>query len=249
MTCFVLTRLLILLILLPLWAAAPPAQTVSCKSPATLTSPVTVSIMSPMCYRYTVQRNSPFLSIELEASSGSLFNLYVRAGQVTSLSSGDKVNPSVITGRATYVVIRPAQGTYTIAVAPSGRSGRFTLRAATSSPTSTPSCSGSICTYPLVTTTGTGIVLGSRYGDQVILPVTLARAGTIEASARWTGTARNLTLYLYGASQTRASTSKTGPSAVTLSYRTTTSGKWTVVLVNSNTAGGTASGTVTVSTR
>jgi hypothetical protein len=242
-----LNRVLVLVSLLPLWAAVPPAQNVSCKSVATLTSPATTSATSPLCYRYTVPTNSPFLRIELEASNGGLFDLYVRAGQVTSLSSGDKVNPSAITGRATYAVVRPAQGSYTIAVVPSGKGGRFTLGATTSGSTSTnPSSSGSTCSYPLVTVAGTGIMVGSRFGDQVILPITTSRSGRIEAKATWTGTARSLTLYLYGAGQTRASASKTGSTGVTLSYDKGTAGKWTVVVVNSNTAGGTVSGTTTV---
>jgi hypothetical protein len=242
--------LLVLVSLLPLWAVVPPAQNVSCKSVATLTtSPATASATSPLCYRYTVQTNSPFLRIELEVSSGGLFDLYVRAGQVTSLSSGDKITPSAVTGRATYAVVKPAQGTYTIAVVPSGKGGRFTLKATTSGSSSTnPACSGNICSYPLVSAAGTGIVLGSRFGDQVILPITAGKSGRIEARATWTGTARSLTLYLYGAGQTKASASKTGPTGVTLTYDARTAGKWTVVLVNSNTAGGTASGTVNVTT-
>jgi hypothetical protein len=234
--------------------ASKAAAGVRCSKTTTLRQTVQQTTSALLCYKFSVTSTSSFLRLEFEPGSGS-FDLYLKPTSTTFLGASDQINASPISGQLTYALLNPQAGTYTIGVVPTGRSGRFSLAATTSTPTSnrpTQKCSSQSCTasYPLISS-GNGIALGSQSGDQAIFPLEIGDSGRIEVRATWTGTASTLSLNLYGPDQ-RTYRRVSGRSPLTLSYSVTNTDfrrgqAWQVSLLNSNSRGGSAKGQVVIS--
>jgi hypothetical protein len=247
-----LTFLLVSALLGPAQASYA-ATGVRCSNTATLRQTVQQSTSAPLCYQFSVTSTSSFLRLEFESSSGT-FDLYLGSGSTTFLSASDQINASPISGQLTYALLNPQAGTYTIGVAPTNSSGRFSLAATTATPLSnqpTQRCSSLSCTatYPLISS-GDGIVLGARSGDQVLFPIQIGASGRIEVRATWTGTASILSLSLDGPDQ-QTYRRLSGRSPLTLTYDVTSTDfrrgqGWQASLVNANSQGGSAEGQVVI---
>jgi hypothetical protein len=231
----------LLLALWPAMATPAQAQTVGCRSKLTLTQSASIN-GAIACFTVTAGRGSTALRLDLTVTSGS-YDLYVKAGNATSLTDADRVNVSAASSALSYVLIRPGTSPYTVAVVRTSRSGSARLSPVTYQ--ARLRCSGATCTatYPLTS------MPGSRYGDQAIFPVPISKAGRVSARVTWRGTAR-LSALLYGPSASKAGiiqsslARKDGASPLALAYDVrsnylTLGGKWSVALNNASRAGGT----------
>lgn len=235
---------LLLLTLGPAPATTAQTPAISCRSKPALTRQTNINATT--CFTVTPARGSTALRLDLAVTSGA-YDLYVKAGSVTSLAAADKVNVSAASSGLSYVFVNPGTGAYTVAVVRTGRSGAARLSPDTKY-AATLKCSGATCTvtYPLTS------MPGARSGDQVILPATINKAGRVQVAVNWKGTAR-LSAMLYGPSVSRTSVSQSslarrdGASPLTVTYdvRSTNlirGGKWSVGLSNASKGTGTVTG-------
>lgn len=244
------------LVLLSMVAVLPVRAQPSCARPASLSSSRAARGSSSTCYNFSVPKGQNVLLVTLEVTSGT-FDLYVKEGKTRSLSVADRVTASDVgrRGTASYALLQPATGTFTVGVEKSGSgSGSFSLTATTAGTgrnMPSLSCSGSTCraSYPL----GSTVSIGSVRDDQLVFPIAIGRTGRVVAGAtRSKGTATSLSLSLYGPSKSSRDPSPglyAGGSS-SLSYDVSSSdlrraGNWWISL--SNDRGGTvSSGTVTI---
>jgi hypothetical protein len=235
---------LLLLTLGPAPTTTAQTSTISCRSRPTLSRTTSIN-GATTCFTVTPARGSTALRFDLGVTSGA-YDLYVKAGSVTSLTAGDKVNVSAASSGLSYVLVNPGTGAYTVAVVRTGRSGGARLSPMTGY-AATLKCSGATCTaiYPLTS------MPGNRYGDLVILPAAISKAGRVQVEVSWKGTAR-LSAMLYGPSISRTSVTQSSlarkdgasPLNVTYSVRSTNlirGGKWSVGLSNASKGTGTVS--------
>ena len=241
--------------LLLLWPGFPPeviAPSLRCSTTTVLTGPVEETASSPRCYGFTLSSGSDLLLVALEPTQGA-FDLYLKQSPATVLDDLDKVTPSSTGRKVVYALLAPQAGTHTIAVAPAGKEGSYRLSAASRvSGSNQPGqrCAADTCqaTYPLVAT-GNGIALGSNFGDQAIFPIEIGQAGPVEVEVTWSGSGRNLSLYLDGPDE--AYDQIDGRSPLSLSYEVeaeelSQDALWRVRLVNANRTGGSVAGTLVI---
>lgn len=183
-------------------AAAPALAQAECPAGfVPLAESTPVSGTGAVCYRFEIPEASPFVRFEVDA--GEALDLYFSEGLQESLSDWDRINVSPIEGDTKLVLLRPAAGDYTVAVAPNPEVAGYKLAAvagggAGEEPITICTDDG-LCSTALPMKAGPqAIQLGSDFGDRVIFPITVPAPGKIEVTAHWAGAAERLALILDG---------------------------------------------------
>lgn len=153
------------------------------------------------CYQFQIPDAKPFVRLDIQTDQA--VDLYFTEGRKESLTDWDRVNVGPVEGDAKFVLLQPEAGEYTVAVAAPTAATNYSLSASAGEPADdeplTLCSDDGVCQTVLYMKQGpTAIQLGSKFGDRVILPLTVEGPGKIEVTASWTGSAQELVLILNG---------------------------------------------------
>jgi hypothetical protein len=190
--CLALLLTAVLPIVTPAQAGNSLIDSIVCRGqPTVLTRSVTNVNLALACHTIALGKGSTSVRLDLTANSGA-YDLYVKAGNATSFTGADKVNPQAVKSSLNYIVANARSSTYTIAVVRTGRSGTFNLSSTANSGASS-SCSGKTCRMQ-------ASLVPRKAGDQTIYRVDIAATGTANAQVSWQPSAAKLSASLNGSS-------------------------------------------------